>query len=521
MRKPFLAVCILGMAALAQPAVAKGPMRHEPAPQKVLNVSTRGDGPAHQRITLALGKAALVQLDADARDVLVSNPETVDAVVRSPRRIFLLAQKTGQTNAFFFDAAGHQILSIDIRVERDVTDLGSMMRDNFPGSNVRVSAMNDNVVLNGTVNSAQEAARAQDLAVSFAGDPKKVVNMLKVQANEQVMLKVRVAEMQRQIAKQFGVNLTEAAMIAGVPVIAQTGNNFDLLGRALSDASGGQIGSVCPGQFLPSTTTSIVQQMINHRRPTTTTTTTTNVPCSAPNNLQGVVNALDQTGLMHTLAEPNLTAVSGETARFLAGGEFPVPAGRDQQGNVSIQFKQFGVGLSFTPVVLSENRISLQLSTEVSELTNTGAFTLQGGSVTDPNTGQVVSIPGVTIPALNVRRAQTTIELPSGGSFAIAGLLQHTNKQVIDQFPGLGNMPVLGALFRSRDYQNNETELVVLVSAYLVKPTSEKNLAAPTDTFVPATDLDTILMGKMSAQHQVDPAGLKSASNSKNGFIVQ
>jgi pilus assembly protein CpaC len=381
--------------------------------------------------------------------------------------------------------------------------------------------MNDNVVLNGSVNSAQEAARAQDLAASFAGDPKKVVNMLKVQANEQVMLKVRVAEMQRQIAKQFGVNLSEAALIAGVPVIASTGNQFDLLGRALSDASGGQIGSVCPGAFLPQTTTSITQSTLNAHRPQTLTTTHSTIPCSSPNNLQGVVNALDQVGLMHTLAEPNLTAVSGETARFLAGGEFPVPAGRDQQGNVSIQFKQFGVGLSFTPIVLSENRISLQLSTEVSELTNTGAFTLQGGTVTDPNTGQTITVPGVTIPALNVRRAQTTIELPSGGSFAIAGLLQHTNKQVLDQFPGLGNMPVLGALFRSRDYQNNETELVVLVSAYLVKPTSEKQLAAPTDSFVPATDLDTILMGKMSAEHVVDPSSLKSAANGKNGFIVQ
>jgi pilus assembly protein CpaC len=477
MRKAILAVCVLGVAGLAQSADAKAPRHQAPTPQKVLNVSTRGGGPAHQRITLALGKAALVQLDADARDVLVSNPETVDAVVRSPRRIFLLAQKTGQTNAFFFDGAGHQILSIDIRVERDVTDLGSMMHDNFPGSGVRVSAMNDNVVLNGTVNSAQEAARAQDLAASFAGDPKKVVNMLKVQANEQVMLKVRVAEMQRQIAKQFGVNLSEAALIAGVPVIASTGNQFDLLGRALSDASGATIGSVCPGAFTPAQTITNIIGTGAYRKQTGTVTTTT-TPCASPNNLQGVVQALDQIGLMHTLAEPNLTAVSGETARFLAGGEFPVPAGRDQQGNVSVIFKEFGVGLSFTPVVLSENRISLQLSTEVSELTNTGAFTLSGGTVTDPNTGQVITVPGITIPALNVRRAQTTIELPSGGSFAIAGLLQHTNKQVIDQFPGLGNMPVLGALFRSRDYQNNETELVVLVSAYLVKPTPRQLIAS-------------------------------------------
>jgi pilus assembly protein CpaC len=501
MLKASLAVCILSVAALAVPVQAKAPAHREPVPQKVLNVSTHGNGPGHQRITLALDKAALVQLDSDARDVMVSNPEIVDAVVRTPRRVFLLAMKTGQTNAFFFDTAGHQILSIDIRVERDVADLGSMMHSNFSHSNIHVSAMNDNVVLTGTVGSATEAARAQDLAASFAGDPKKVVNMIKIEANEQVMLKVRVAEMQRQIAKQFGVNMSEAATAAGVPIIASTGLQFGLVGTALSDVSG-QVGQVCPQQFL-------------------TPGKTITVP-HCPNNLQGVLQALDRVGLMHTLAEPNLTAVSGETARFLAGGEFPVPSGRDQQGNVSIAFKQFGVGLSFTPVVLSENRISLQISTEVSELTNTGAFTLQGGTVTDPNTGVTTTIPGLTIPALNVRRAQTTVELPSGGSFAIAGLLQHTNKQVIDRFPGLGEMPVLGALFRSRDYQNNETELVVLVSAYLVKPTSEKRLASPTDGFVPPSDVDTILNGKLNDQHKPDPNGLKSASNNaKVGFIVQ
>jgi len=224
---------------------------------------------------------------------------------------------------------------------------------------------------------------------------------------------------------------------------------------------------------------------------------------------------------VHTLAEPNLTAISGETAKFLAGGEFPVPGGRDNQGNVSIIFKQFGVGLSFTPVVLSENRISLQISTEVSELTNTGAFTLAGGTVSDPNTGTTITTPGLTIPALNVRRAETTVELPSGGSFAIAGLLQHTTKQQLDAFPGLKDMPVLGALFRSRDYQNDETELVVLVSTYLVNPTHETRLASPTDNFVSPSDPETILMGHINAIRPPDPNSLKSAGNTKIGFIVE
>jgi pilus assembly protein CpaC len=299
--------------------------------------------------------------------------------------------------------------------------------------------------------------------------------------------------MQRQIAKQFGIDLSAAINAWGVPIVASTSNPFGLLGRALSDASGVQVGNTCP----------------------LATGVTTHL-CAG-----GVLKALEEVGLIHTLAEPNLTAVSGETARFLAGGEFPVPGGRDQQGNVQIIFKQFGVGLSFTPVVLSENRISLQISTEVSELTNTGAFTLNGTTITDPSTGQTVTAPGLTIPALNVRRAQTTVELPSGGSFAIAGLLQHTTKQQIDAFPGLKDMPVLGALFRSRDYQNNETELVVLVSTYLVKPTSEKRLASPTDGFVPPSDAETILLGHLNAEHPPAPDGLKSAGNTKLGFIVQ
>jgi pilus assembly protein CpaC len=495
MRKGLLAA-FLAIAAVASPAVAKTAVHREPVAQRVINVSTHGQGGSTQRITLALDKAALVQLDADARDVLVSNPQIVDAVVRTPRRIFLLAMKTGQTNAFFFDGAGHQLLSIDIRVERDLTDLGSMIHQNFPGSEIHVSAMNDNVVLTGSVANAQEATRAQDLATSFAGDPKKVVNMLKINANEQVMLKVRIAEMQRQVAKQFGVDLSAAAQAAGVPIIAQTSNPFSLLGRALSDASGLQIGQVC--------------------------TTPVHGMCpNGYNNIQGVLKALEEVGLVHTLAEPNLTAVSGETAKFLAGGEFPVPGGRDNQGNVSIIFKQFGVGLSFTPVVLSENRISLQISTEVSELTNTGAFTLAGGTVIDQNSGQTITTPGLTIPALNVRRAETTVELPSGGSFAIAGLLQHTTKQQLDAFPGLKDMPVLGALFRSRDYQNDETELVVMVSTYLVNPTHEKRIALPTDNFVSPSDPDTILMGRLNAIRPPEPTGLKSAGNTTTGFIVE
>ncbi|HWY60693.1 MAG TPA: type II and III secretion system protein family protein, partial [Rhizomicrobium sp.] len=414
----------------------------------------------------------------------------------SPKRIFLLGLKTGQTNAFFFDAAGHQVLSIDIRVEKDVTDLSSMMQTSLPNSAIKVSAMNDNVVLSGSVSSALQSTQAGSLAASFTGDPKKVVNMLSISGGQQVMLKVRVAEMDRNIAKQFGVNLTSAQFVGGsTPVVTSTSNPYGLVGTALSDLSGLQVGQVCAQS---GTTINPLRGLQGGG------------VCPVQNNVQGALQALEQVGLAHLLAEPNLTAVSGETARFLAGGEFPVPVSKDLQGNITVEFKQFGVGLSFTPVVLSSGRISLQLSSEVSELTNTGSFTLQGGT-----SGTT------TIPALAVRRTQTTIELPSGGTFAVAGLMQHTTKQVIDGFPALKDMPVLGALFRSRDFQNNETELVVLVSAYLVEPTTETAFASPTDGFVPPTDPETLLLGRLNAVYKKSDKPLKPEASAPVGFVVR
>ncbi|HVT25244.1 MAG TPA: type II and III secretion system protein family protein [Rhizomicrobium sp.] len=500
MRRGIVAAVLLGAAWLGGAfTVAEAAPKPAPKDTKVISIATRAGQTVNQKMNLALDKAAIIELNADARDVLVSNPEIVDAVVRSPRRIFLLAMKAGQTNAFFFDSAGRQILSLDIHVERDTADLQSLLHTEMPDASIRLSSVNGSVLLSGTVTSAADATRAADLAGRYAGGADKVVNMLKIAANEQVMLKVRVAEMQRAVAKQFGVDLAAAAISNGVPIAVSTSNPFGLLGRALNDLSGGQVGQVCSSGANP---------------------LAGGVCTIHPNNVQGSFKAFEDIGLIHTLAEPNLTAVSGETAKFLAGGEFPVPASRDRDGNVTVTFKQFGVGLAFTPVVLSENRISLQISTEVSELTNTGAFTLGGGTTTDSN-GNTVTTSGLTIPALNVRRAETTVELPSGGSFAIAGLLQHTTKQEIDRFPGLGQMPVLGALFRSRDFQNNETELVVLVSAYLVNPTSREKLALPTDGFVPPTDLETILLGKLNTVYHKTPEQIRQASNGPVGYIVQ
>jgi pilus assembly protein CpaC len=551
---------------LALPAIAatNHPVSLDESSARIIQVSASAGSPVHQSITLGLGKSAVVELDTEAHDVLVSSPDIVDAVVRSPKRIFLLGLKTGQTNAFFFDSEGHQIVSIDIRVEKDVTDLATMMKANLPNSAIKVTALNDNVVLSGSVSSAQESTRAQDLATSFTGDPKKVVNMLGIAGGEQVMLKVRIAEMDRNIAKQFGVNLGGALNEAGVPIALSTSNPFGLLGHALSDASGAQIGQSCAGAFFPtggtsSTSTlntgnstvntltnsstninnvsnnpnllepgvalgtsvlgSAVQTITSAAAPTVAATANSATNCLSPNNAQGALTALEQVGLVHILAEPNLTAVSGETAKFLAGGEFPVPVAKDNQGNITVDFKTFGVGLSFTPVVLSPGRISLQISTEDSELTTTGAFTLQGGTATV--NGQTTNVPGVTIPALSVRRAETTVELPSGGSFAIAGLMQHETKQVIDGFPGLKDMPVLGALFRSRDFENDETELVVLVSAYLVNPNTASAYAAPTDGFVAPTDPETLLLGRLNAVYKKTDKPLTPEAAAPVGFVVR
>jgi len=408
-----------------------------------------------------------------------------DAVVRTPRRIFIMSLKIGQTNAIFLDAQGRQIATVEIVVGSDVSDLNEQITRQLPEAKVRAQALNDNIVLSGSVNNVQEASRAQDLAERFTGSKDKVVNNISIEQRQQVLIQVRVSEMSRTISKQLGLNTSFAQIVGGVPIVASTDNQFSLVGRALADLSGAQIGAT-----------------------------------PDPNNLQVQLKALERIGLVHTLAEPNLTAISGEAAKFLAGGEFPVPVGRDRDGNITIEFKQFGVGLAFTPVVLSKGRISLQISTEVSELTNTGALTLAGASFVDSQ-GRTITTQGLTLPALAVRRAGTTVELPSGGSLAIGGLIQQQTKQNLDSLPGVKDLPVIGALFRSRDFQNNESELVVTVTAYLVNPVSPAEIARPDDGYVVPTDPETILLGRLNAVYGKDVKATPDTPKNAIGYIVQ
>lgn len=514
--QPASIVARRALAALAAAAVmAIAPAAAQRAADARIDL---GGGAASRSIVLPLNKAAIVELPTAASDVLVSQPTVVDAVIRSPRRVYLLGLTVGQTNAFFFDADGRQILNLEIQVERDTDALSSLISRLMPDSRITVEAINDNVVLRGSVPSGVQAANAVDIAGRFIGDPKKVVTMVSIRDREQVMLKVRVVEMQRTLIKQLGIDpsgftaLSNTAFQATASTL--TGTASGLTGSFSRFFGGGQSGF--------------------------------NV------NFQ----ALERVGLVKTLAEPTLTAVSGETASFLAGGEFPIPIGQNQ-GVISIEFKEFGVGLGFTPLVLDKGRINVKVSTEVSEISSLNNFALSGSTVTVPGTppppdelipvdtngdgipdsvfnvtetaGEVlqgtdptvIRTSGLTIPSLTVRRAKTTVELPSGGSLVMAGLLQENMRQTVSGIPYLKDVAVLGQLFRSRDYQNSETELVIIVTPYLVDPTHESKLTDPEKGFVSASDMQTILLGQVAAQYGVAGAGVQEKTlQGPMGFIL-
>jgi pilus assembly protein CpaC len=463
--------------------LAAGPlMAQQSAPVReqshVVHIASTGNI-APQHLLLPLDKGIVIETERDVRDVYAASPNVVDAVVRDPRHVFLMSLKVGQSNVILLDAQAKQVAVVELNVVPDVAVLNEQIAREMPGTRVRAEALNDSIVLSGNVNTVQEASRAQDMAQKFTGfesDKVKVVNGLSIDQRQQVLIQVRVSEMSRTISKQLGINQLTSVNVAGTPIAVATDNQFSLLGRAISDISGATIGRTCAP-----------------------------MPCPAPNNVEAQLKALERIGLVHTLAEPNLTAVSGEAAKFLAGGEFPVPVGRDRDGNITIVYKPFGIGLAFTPVVLGEGRISLQVSTEVSELSNTGAL----------------SLAGITLPGLSVRRAQTTVELPSGGSLAIGGLIQQQTKQNLDALPGVKDLPVLGALFRSRDFQNNESELVVTVNAYLVNPVAPTQIARPDDGYAVPTDLETILLGRLNAVYGKDAKDRPEVPKGAVGYIVQ
>lgn len=437
-----------------------------------------GAGGATRDLALPRGKSAVIELPVDVRDILITNPAVADAVLRSPRQIYVLGMTSGQTDAILFDTAGRRILSLNIRVDADFGALAETINRVLPGARVQVEPVGEAVILTGMVANAGDADKAGQIALRYVAKPEQVLNMLSIAGKDQVMLRVRVVEVQRSVIKQLGVNLNAVLQQGTGNITLGQVANFSINGTL---PGGGTIGGTYAG----------------------------------PNgdSLTGSIRAFERVGLVRTLAEPNLTAVSGEAAKFLAGGEYPVPVNQDSSnGSVTVEYKPFGVGLAFTPVVLSGGRISLKISTEISELTTQGAFTL----------GSSTSGTSLTIPALTVRRAETSIELPSGGSMMIAGLIQQTTRENLDALPGVGAVPVIGSLFRSRDFLSGDTEMVVIVTAYVVDPNNPGAFQTPADGLQFAGDAETLLFGKLNKVVGAPPgANTGRAYQGPIGYVIE
>ena len=499
---------------------------HERNNTMQITIREPGNGPVSESLDLPLGQAAVMHLPVDAVEVMVANDATADAIVRTPRRALILGQAVGRTNIFFFDANGDLILDLDVRVERDMGALQDALVRFVPEARVRAESMNSNIVLSGTVPSASAADAALQIARRWTDNPDQVISFLTVEGRDQVMLRVRIVEMQRNIVRQLGVNLSGTQNYGDFqdPVRVRATND---LGQPLSDEFNNPIfETYVPGRYGSSSGFGtqngfgVAGAALGGLSGTLGTQNFVNGVLQS--SLSATLSALERVGLVRTLAEPNITAISGEPAQFLAGGEFPVPVGRDRDGNLSIEFKPFGVGLGFTPVVLSEGRISLRISTEVSELSNEGAISLSENAVIDEDGNVVGTVPGVSIPALTVNRAETTVELPSGGSLVIAGLIKEETRQAMDGVPGVERLPVLGSLFRSRDFANNETELVIVVTPYLVDPTNPDALEEPGEGFAAASMSANVFLGRLNRVYAAPGAQVEGRGwLGPVGFVVE
>lgn len=502
-------------------------------------------GAAPQLVNLPRGTSFAVDLPADARDVIVSNPQVAEAMLHSPRRITVIGITPGETDAVFLDGAGRTILSLRVRVDAGTSALQDTLSRVAPGGQIHAEAVNDSVILTGFADTPAQAAQAARVAAAFVSAPEKVINMISVVGSDQVTLRVRVVEVQRSTLKQlgfssdilkgagihsYGFNRPNTYGVNGAPAggsgLCYGQNGGRTTNVSNSNSSSSQTGSTAgttgsdqwSGATRPTTVTvrdvngNLVQLPGTALAQASAIAGTTNAISNAISNIattafqtmtgtnaSGCLEAFERVGLARTLAEPNLTSVNGEAANFLAGGEFPLPTGRDRDGNITVTYKPYGVGLAFRPVVLSGGRISLQVKVEVSELTSQGGFTIGAGTPSS-----------ITLPGLTVRRSENTVELPSGGSMMIAGLLQESTRQTVDSLPGVTNLPVLGSLFRSRDYLMGETELVVIVEPYIVSPTSPDRMQTPADGLRIASDSQTILFGQLNQVYglpNAPPAG--------------
>ncbi|WP_297582732.1 type II and III secretion system protein family protein [Roseibium sp.] len=429
-----------------------------------------GERASGRILNVGIGRSVVLNLAEDAADVLVSNPEIADAVLRTPRRIFVIGNTAGQSRLVLFSRSGRELASFDIRVEKDTSDITRIIRKLIPGTNIAAESVNGNVILSGTARSTLEAQQAADIAAKFqgAGSGVDVVNLISVEGKDQVHLKVTVAEVERSIIKQLGVQFSGTIGAGNWAPFMSNLPNFTVNPSIVNQATA--------GATFASGATSITAQ----------------------------VKALQRDGVIRTLAEPTLTAISGENASFLAGGEFPIPIAQEDN-TVTVEFKKFGVGLDFTPIVLSGGRISLRVKTEVSELSNDGA----------------VSAGGITISALKVRRAESTMELPSGGTLVMAGLLSESYQQSIEGVPGLMQIPILGSLFKSRDFLRQQTELAVFVTPYVVRPVAQKDLVRPDKNLMPPTDAETVFLNRLNKIYNPAGAVADGTYHGQVGFIYK
>ncbi len=479
-----LAACL----SLAQGGAGAAELNAGEPPMQTITVAASDFG--SRAVALGTGKSVVIDFPRDIKDVLVANPKIANAVIRSARRAYVIGNDVGQTNVFFFDGEGRQMVGLDIAVTRNLNGIRSAIKQILPDYDIRVEGIGEGVILSGIVSSQAEAQQAFDIATRLlnvgsaatvsSGD--KVVNAIVVRGRDQIMLKVTVAEVERDLIKQLGVNLSGSLGYGTAVVNFNNTNPFTAYGQSLS-------GSSISGGWKSITAT---------------------------------LQAMEQAGVIHTLAEPNLTAISGETATFLAGGEFPILNGYSCSATSStpgapttcqpaIEFKKFGVSLNFTPVVLSEGRISLKVMTEVSDLSSNNSLTIPIPGTTDT----------VTVPSIRTRRAETTLEIPSGGSLAMAGMIQDETRHNINGLPGLMQLPVLGSLFKSNDYVNQRTELMVLVTPYVVRAVAQKDLSRPDDGFADASDPAQVLLGRFNRIYGVGGATDPPDNyRGKYGFIL-
>ncbi|WP_373456315.1 type II and III secretion system protein family protein [Rhizobium sp. L1K21] len=462
------------------------------AAESIIKISQAGPG-VTRHVKLGLNKALVIDLPEDAHDILVADPVKADAITRTSRRIYLFGKAVGQTNIFVFGEDGSQIVSIEIEVERDISNLEAQLKRFLPDSDIKVEIISDNIVLTGTVRTPQDAAQATNLAdifltggeattrntvasgegtsssvAIFAEQRQKsqIVNLLQIEGEDQVTLKVTVAEVSRQVIKQLGINTSST--INGNNILFQSPTN---LGGAVNWMS----------QKLASAAIGGV-------------------------DFESYFNAMERAGVMRTLAEPSLTAISGEQAKFYVGGEFNMDS-TQYVGNIgpdgtaesvsrsAASTVEYGIRLNFVPVVLSAGRISLKIETEVSEPT------YEGSSVS----GAALNVPGLTTLSVRRREASTTVELPSGGSIVIAGLVKDNIRQAFSGNPALAKVPVIGTLFRSKDFQRNETELVIIATPYLVRPVAADQLARPDDNFIPENDAATFFLNNVNKVYGLKP----------------